>query len=227
MLRNFVLVVGSVLVIAGLGPTAEKYAVKEAATPVPKEVPEAIKNQLGANSIEVVDDKGEAMYELWFRKELPVKATGEQIKNGLTYQEIPETTLVGIVRIPKQITDYRKQKIKAGVFTLRFGLQPMDGDHMGTAPYREFFLLAPADKDKNPDLLADAKAMQELSYEASGKSHPAIFLLVPPGKPPAAPQFVSAGNDNWVLRLKVNASADGQKAEMGLGLTLIGHTTAE
>jgi hypothetical protein len=227
MLRNVILIHGVLLGLASVSLAADKYAVKEAATPVPKEVPEAIKNQLGANSVEVLDDKTEVLFELWFRKELPVKAAAEQIKNGLTYQEIPETTLVGIVRLPKQITDYRKQKIKAGVYTLRFGMQPMDGDHMGTAPYREFLLLVPADKDKNPDLLSDAKAMQELSYEASGKSHPAIFLLVPPGKPPAMPQVVSAGNDNWVLRLKVNANADGMKAEMGLGLTLIGHTTAE
>ena len=41
------------------------------------------------------------------------------------------------------------------------------------------------------------------------------------------PQFVDAGKDNWVLKLKLNAKADDMKAELGLGLTLLGHTTAE
>ena len=46
-------------------------------------------------------------------------------------------------------------------------MQPMDGDHMGTAPYNEFCLLIPADKDKKPDLLdveGAARTEQEVDH---------------------------------------------------------------
>ena len=46
--------------------------------------------------------------------------------------------MVGAVQFPEVWKDYRKQKIKAGVYTLRIGVQPEDGDHMGTAPFNEF-----------------------------------------------------------------------------------------
>ena len=205
---------------------AADYSVKEAATPAPKELQDAVRKVLKDKSVQVLDAKGALLYELWFRKELPVKATAAQIQNGLTYQEVPETTLLGAVKIEQPITDYRKQKIKPGVYTLRFGIQPMDGDHMGTAPYGEFALLVPADKDKTPDSLAEAQSLHELSAEASGKSHPAVMLLVPTSKPPAAPEIANMGTD-WVLKVKEEATADGKKAALGLGLTVIGHTTAE
>jgi len=111
---------------------AADYSVKEAATPAPKELQDAVRKVLKDKSVRVLDAKGALLYELWFRKELPVKATAAQIQNGLTYQEVPETTLLGAVKIEQPITDYRKQKIKPGVYTLRFGIQPMDGDHQGT-----------------------------------------------------------------------------------------------
>lgn len=205
---------------------AAEYSVKEAATPAPKELQDAVRKVLKDKSVQVLDAKGAVIYEFWFRRDVPVKATAAQIQNSLTYQEVPETTLLGAVKFDQPITDYRKQKIKAGVYTLRFAVQPMNGDHMGTAPYSEFVLLVPADKDKTPDPLADAKSLYELSEEASGKSHPAIMLLVPSGKPPATPEVTKMGTD-WVLKLKEDAAADGKKAILGLGLTVIGHTTAE
>src|SRR5205807_6737297 len=102
---------------------------------------EPIAKLLTDRSIQLLDQKGTPLCELWFRKEVPAKATPEQIKNGLTYRELDETTLLGAIRIDQLMTDYRKQKIKPGVYTLRLGFQPMDGDHMGTAPYNELGLV--------------------------------------------------------------------------------------
>src|SRR5207253_5875829 len=62
----------------------------------------------------------------------------------ITLREIPETTVLGALRVHKTMIDYRKQKIKEGVYTLRLGYQPSDGDHMGTAPNNEFCLPVPA-----------------------------------------------------------------------------------
>jgi hypothetical protein len=205
-----------------------KYTIKQAKTPAPKELHEPIRKLLDDNSVLVLDEKGGVLCELWFRKELPVKATPEQVKNGLTYRELEESTVLGAVRFDQLTTDYRKQKVKPGVYTLRLGFQPMDGDHMGTAPYSEFCLLVPAKLDEKPDIL-EAKELRELSAKAIGGSHPGVFLLYPNEKSEEVPKLVGKENNTWVLTFREAALVDGQKAPAGLGvgLTVVGHTTAE
>jgi hypothetical protein len=202
---------------------AAEFSIKTVAAPPPKELPEATVKLLGEQSVQLLDASGSVVARLWFRKELPAKATPEQVKNGLTYRELQETALLGAVRFEQGVTDYRKQKIKPGVYTLRLGFQPMDGDHMGTAPYPEFGLLIPAVDDTKPDVMT-AKELQELSAKASGGSHPAVFLLYPNEKPADAPQLVDKGGGTWVLNVKEPVVAGGQKAAIGMGLTLVGHT---
>src|SRR5205814_10522301 len=89
----------------------------------------------------VVRSGDDVVMTVWFRTEIPVKATEEQVKNGLTYREIPEGTLVGALEFPRTFTDYRKQQLPAGVYTLRSAIHPDIGDHTGTTPHPEFCLL--------------------------------------------------------------------------------------
>src|SRR5581483_8878827 len=106
--------------------------------------------------------------QVWFRKEIPAKATPEQLKSGLSYREVEETTLFGAMKVEQQYSDYRRQKIRPGVYTLRLGYQLMDGDHMGTAPYAEFCLLVPAARDESPGPMKEPKLLHERSTRASG-----------------------------------------------------------
>ncbi len=216
------------LITPSLSAANAKYSIKQAATPPPKELHEAIRSLLADNSIQLLDEKGAAICEIWFRKEVPVKATPEQIKNGLTYRELEESTVLGAMRVDQMATDYRKQKVKPGVYTLRLGFQPMDGDHMGTAPYSEFCLLVPAKLDEKPNII-DAKELRELSAKAIGGSHPGVFLLFPIDKPEDAPKLVDKGNNHWVLSVKEPVTVGGQKVGgvLGIGLTLVGQTSAE
>jgi hypothetical protein len=205
-----------------------KYSIKSATTAPPSELQEPIRKLFDTNSFQLLDDKGSAICEIWFRKELPVKATPEQVKNGLTYREVEESTVIAAIRFDQPSTDYRKQKIKPGVYTLRLGFQPMDGDHMGTAPYPEFCLLTSAKTDEKPDLM-EAKELRENSAKAFNGSHPGVLLLFPNEKPEDTPKLVDKGNDTWALTLKEPVSIAGQKAAGGLGiaLILIGHTMAD
>jgi hypothetical protein len=205
-----------------------KYTVKTAATAAPKELAEPIRRLLSDQAVQLVDEKGATLCEVWFRRELPVKATPAQIKSGLTYRDLEESTLFGAVRIDQPFSDYRKHKVKPGVYTLRLGFQPMDGDHMGTAPYSDFCLLIAANQDVKPDLL-ETKRLQEMSAKAIGGSHPGVFLLFPNEKPLDTPQLIEKENNHWVLMLKEPVTVDGQKvpAGLGIGLTLVGHTAAE
>src|SRR5262249_28431132 len=127
-----------------------KYTIKTTKNAPPKELKEPIRKLLDEQSVQMLDDKGTVYCEVWFRKDVPAMATAAQVKNGLTFRDnLKETTILGAVQFAQEAKDYRKQKIKAGVYTLRLGFQPMDGDHMGTAPNPEFCLLVPADDDKD------------------------------------------------------------------------------
>jgi hypothetical protein len=203
-----------------------KYSIKtvDKSAP-PKELDESIRKLLNDHSIKLLDPNGKTIGELWFRKVVPVDATAEQLKNGLTYREVKESTILAAVRFEQDWSDYRKQKVKPGVYTLRLGFQPMDGDHMGTAPHNEFCLLLSADKDTKTDLI-DTKALQKLSTDSIGTTHPGVMLLFPYNNPKDAAKLVSKSNDHWVLNVKENVSVGGKTAEQGLGigLTVVGHS---
>ena len=226
-LRRLTCVAG-LLLGAALGAragAAPAYSIKTASDKAPpKELAEPVRKLLEGRCVQLLDGKGAVLAEVWFRKDVPVKATEAQIKNGLTYKELPPSTVVGALRVPKGITDYRKQKIPAGVYTLRYGLQPMDGDHMGTAPYNDFLMASPAADDKKPDLLA-VKPLHELSTKVT-ENHPAVFLLFPGKGAAKEPKLVARPGDHQVLLIRLNASSGGKKATLDIGLTLIGASTS-
>jgi hypothetical protein len=143
----------------------------------------------------------------------------------LTFRDnLKETTVLGAIQFQQAGTDYRKQKIMPGIYTMRLGFQPMDGDHMGTAPNPEFCLLVPAAEDKDAANV-EPKQLHEMSKKASGTSHPAVLLLSPLETVKDSMQLTNK-EGTWVLERKQAVAADGQKAAIGLGLTLIGVSPA-
>ena len=59
---------------------------------------------------------------------------------------------------------------------MRYGLQPVNGDHLGVSTYRDYSLLLPAAKDQKLDL-PPRKQLEQRSAESAGTSHPAVLLL--------------------------------------------------
>lgn len=204
-----------------------KYAIKTAASEPPKEVTAAVKALLADKSIQVNDDQGKPYCEIWLRKDFPVKATAEDFKKGVTVRKLEESTVVGAIKLSQPWQSFRKQSLKPGVYTLRLGFQPMDGDHQGTAPFGEFLLICPAAEDKKAGAI-EQKDLWELSGKAiAGSSHPVVLLLYPNPKAEAGTSLANKGNDIWVLNLKADASAGSEKGPLGFGLTLFGVTNAE
>jgi hypothetical protein len=214
------------IALFGRATAAEKFTLKVEDAPPPKELSEPVRALLGSKAMTVVDEKGKVLCTVWARKALETKATADQAKAGLTYAHLEETTIVGAVKFPDTWVDFRKQKTKPGVYTLRLGIQPMDGDHMGTAPYNEFCLLCAADKDTKPDAL-EPMALHELSAKSGGRKHPSVMLLFPNPKPADAPTLAAKPNDTWVLNFGTPATAAGQKSALGLGVVVFGVTMAE
>jgi len=146
------------------------------ASAAPAEWPAGLREAMEPEAWSIAGD-GLAM-TFRFRKELTGKATEKQLKNGISARELIEGQLVGVLVLTKPWTDYRKQEIAAGTYTLRLGFQPDIGDHKGTAPYTEFLLLTPMADDEKPEDL-DAESLRKRSVKAAGGDHPAVLLLTP------------------------------------------------
>lgn len=198
-----------------------KLSAKVEKVALPDQLSEPIRKLLDEQALVVRDDANEIM-TIWFRTALPVKATEEQVKNGLTYQEIPEGVLVGAIRFPAKFTDYRKQEIPAGVYTLRFAIQPDIGDHTGTAPHPEFCLLCQAEKDKSADPIEKKKLIEVSSLVNEGR-HPAVLLMWPNNDKEASTKVASKGQGVFVATIqRAVQTDDNRKSTLGFAITVAG-----
>jgi hypothetical protein len=221
------------LAIACLLPWAEaqekgKFSVKPAETAPPAELSEPIRKLLTNESIQFLDGAGKAVAEIWLRKEMPTDATPEQIKNGITYRELKQSEVFGAIRFERDWTDYRKQKIKAGVWTLRLAYQPTDGKHTSdVSEFQEFVVVLSPKTDTSPNLI-DPKKLQEVSADGIDSGHPGVFMLVPT-KPGKAPDISARPKDHWAVTAKIALVAGGKQtsAFLGVGINLVGHSPAE
>lgn len=201
--------------------------VKAVSEAPPDDLTEPVRALLGKEAFAVAEKDGDAVLTVWFRTTIPAKATAEQVKNGLTYREIPEGELLGAVKFAKTFTDYRKQEIAAGTYTLRFGVQPDVGDHMGTTPHPEFALLSPAAKDKDAEAI-EMRTLIKLSSGATNGDHPGVMLLFPHAAKDDGPTIADKedGVGVKVLLVRRAIDADGVKTKLGFALTVAGYSKA-
>lgn len=124
---------------------------------------------------------GATTLTFWWVKQLPLKPAtdGSAAASSPAWSSVQEGTLVGAVKVDKNFRDVRGRVIKAGTYTLRYGLQPTNGDHLGVSPYREFLLLSPAAADTDPAPKGHDESV-DLSKQTIGGSHPAVWSIDPP-----------------------------------------------
>jgi len=152
----------------------EEFAVEALKEGAPAEVAEAIRKELAPAGTRVLRG-GKPFVDFWFRSALP---TGDAKGGlGILYGSLKASGLVGVARFHGGASDFKAQKFPAGVYTMRYGLQPEDGDHQGTAESRDFLLLCPAAADPSPEPM-EAKDLHKLSAKVNGKKHPAVLYLV-------------------------------------------------
>ena len=75
----------------------------------------------------------------------------------------------------KTSADNRSPK---GTYTLRYGLLPNDGNHMGVAPNRDFLLLLPLLTDSDPATVYTEKQLYRASGKVAGGAHPTVLSLI-------------------------------------------------
>jgi hypothetical protein len=138
--------------------------------------------------------------EVWFRKSIP---TGPKSSDEAITLPIAQGTLLGVIRFPAQGADRRGQVIKAGLYTMRYSLFPVDGAHQGVAPQRDFALLTPIASDADPAATPDFATLVDMSRK-SGTAHPAVFSLETPAGT-TFPAVAKEGEKDWTLSVKVGS----------------------
>ena len=201
-------------------PALAQYKVEMAAAAPPEELAPAVRESLAGDVVRVVGPQG-SLCEVWLRKSVPAQASsGPGI--GVAFPQLAVGTLVGAVRFAAETRDYRRQQVKPGVYTLRYALNPADGNHMGVAPQRDFLILAPAAEDTKTAAISYEEVL-ELSRKASGTNHPSVWSLEPADERVSAPKLIhKEEEDHWVLLFGVSLDAGGSKTPATLGLVIVG-----
>ncbi|HLK21876.1 MAG TPA: hypothetical protein VKT81_23165 [Bryobacteraceae bacterium] len=177
---------------------AEGQYQSAAAGPPPSEVAPAIAQALQKDGVKI-SNGGAAYCEIWFRTEKPSGA--KTTEENVTLPSIPVGALVGVIRFDGKGSDRRGQTIKAGVYTLRYGIMPINGDHQGAAPQRDFLLMTPAAEDQDLNSTPAFEALVAMSRKASGTPHPAVLSVWKADSD--TPGLSKQGDSDWVLQTKI------------------------
>ncbi len=179
------------------GLAVGQYKAEPAGAP-PADVAPAIAQTLQKTGFKIMN--GSTPYcEIWFRTAAP--SGSKSAEQNVTLASIPMGALVGVIRFIGTGSDRRGQNIKAGVYTLRYGIMPMNGDHQGAALQRDFLLMAPSSDDQDPNATPNFEALTAMSRKASLTPHPAVLSCWKAEHD--SPGFSQQGDSDWVLQAKV------------------------
>ena len=191
----------SFLMMAGVALAQYKMEPIGAAPP---ELAPAFASNVQQTGYKVVAPNGSTFCEIWFRNTLP--GGPKSAEESVAFPTIPQGALLGVIRFPGQGADRRGQGIKPGIYTLRYSLYPVNGDHQGVAPQRDFLLLVPAADDKDPAALPNYDTLVTMSRKAAGTPHPAVLSIETPSGN-KFPDFGKEGEKDWVLSVKLGEQA--------------------
>ena len=179
-------------------------------------VSEAVRGTLDAKGVRVISGDGKPLCEIWFRKEIPTAKA--EVPNA-NFGQIPEGTFVGVINFPAGASDFRGQGIKAGYYTLRYGLILNDGNHLGVSSYRDFVLLCLVAEDKDTTALSFDE-MVKLSRNASGTGHPSPWNLLPVTSNEGLPKIVKNDVEHIIVEVKVTTKS----GPLAIGMVVVGKT---
>jgi hypothetical protein len=196
-------------------------AAEHAITPLSEAAPadvvaKEIASQLSPSGVKVTSD-GKTLCEIWLCKTLATKADFKPTAE--TLYPLQPGQLIGVIRYRSKGADFREQEIPRGVYTLRYALQPVDGNHVGTSPTRDFLLLVAAKADQSPKPL-DEKGMFKQSAESIGTKHPAL-LCMQRGESAKRPAIRNIEDPAWSI-VQLATSVEGGKT-IDLDFVVVGH----
>lgn len=200
---------------------AADFAVKVTDQAPPKELAEVLRPVLQAKATQVLKGDQPA-FEFWFAKQIPLKSKPASL--GKALDSLAPATLLGAVSVAAATRDYRDDELPAGVYTMRFALQPQDGDHSGTTDYTYFAVLTPATLDTAPDAITTYKALVKASGKGTSSNHPHVMSLRPASSEPGEqPQIKEPAPEHRSLLLKLPARAGDEQTSLAFEFVCEGH----
>ena len=188
------IVTATLLTVAG---AFGQYKLESAGAP-PSEVAAPISQALQKDGSKITNN-GQPYCSIWLRAQKPSGSAAKE--EGASISGIAQGTLLGVIRFDGKGQDRRGQSIKAGMYTLRYGLIPVNGDHQGAAPQRDFLVLSPAATDKDLNATPTFDALMDMSRKASGTPHPAVLSFTKADAD--APGVTQQGESDWALQTKL------------------------
>jgi hypothetical protein len=214
----------SVLLIIAPQAFGDRVATVEEEPPL--EVADSIRETLQTTAIEI-QKEGAPIYKFWFREEIPIGSQSGSSPDA-SLRALREGTLLGVVSVLQSQRDYRDDTISKGVYTLRYALQPQDGNHLGTAHYPYFAVLVPANSDDKLDGLTTYSAVVKASSRHTATGHPVNISLRPPGETPTnSPELTEPAPHHKAVRLQLPARVNDSNEAAHLEFELVYQGTGE
>lgn len=196
------------LIVASL--CAASIATAQAGASKPEQLPALTDTHVSDAVRKVLEPRGyrvataDGPVDVWFRAQVPSAKNPEQ---GAIYDKLTESTLIGVIQFAKDSRDYKGERIPAGTYTLRYEVQPNDGNHLGTAPTRDFLLIMPVDADTDPAATYNFEKMVQLSSRVNGSNkHPTPLNLVAP-EAKTFPVFYKDDEEHTILSVQLSSTA--------------------
>jgi hypothetical protein len=202
---------------------AEGFKVAELKQAPPPSIAPEIAATLNPGGYRVTDADGKPFADIWLRKSIPASAKPAGPKGVIQLPFLAESELLGVVQLLTETHDYRDQSIAKGVYTMRYGLQPVNGVLLGVSPVRDYSLLLPSAKDKALAVLP-RKQLETQSAEAAGSSHPAVLFLlsVPASSASPLPSMIRDEEKNtWRVVLPLDLAVKGESKPIAFPVSII------
>lgn len=205
-------------VASSAGAQGFKAAVGTA--PVPSEISSAVRATLSPVTVAVTTADGKPYCEIWLRISIPASSSSGSALLGVNYNQLIDGEVFGAIHFDVPVTDFRNQPVKPGTYVMRYGLQPVDGNHQGVSDYRDFLLLTPAVQDTSAAKLSD-NDMYALSRKSTTTGHPSVWSLIPTDSAPTLLPGTKQNSDEsfWAVYFKAAAGT----SPITVGLVISGH----
>jgi hypothetical protein len=195
------------------------WTMKQETAKPPAEVAESLRAALQDDCITLSNSDGPA-FQIWLVKTVPLSSKPAAPIHSL--ECLKETTYLGIIRLPKAIKDFRNDFVAAGVYTMRFAIQPVDDDHSGTAPSRQFVLLTKVAFDTSPDGISTHDALVKASKKETAATHPSPMHIQ--ALRDADGSFPRLGQGDWDskrVEVKLPAQVAGENGVTSIAFGLV------
>ncbi|QDU40658.1 hypothetical protein Mal4_50160 [Maioricimonas rarisocia] len=223
-IRRFVML-SLVVALSATSARADDYKLETLDSP-PDDLPAAIAEAVSGKGFRVEGPR-RTHVDVWLAKSIAIRPEFSPTLS-VKYPFTPGQ-LIGVMEVPRRsdLTDFRGQEMERGVYTLRYAQQPVDGNHIGTSELADFLVAIPADKEESAEPITEIMKLNELSAEASGTTHPAIFSLLPTSEADGKPALTHMEEQEfWTLQVQADGKKGEESVKLPLRLVVVGYTEA-